>query len=136
MISLYYKIWADALIQARSKKGRESGWQLMLITAMSVLQGINFLAVLLLLRLLSKGRYLILFPVHIFNVPGFNTGVSVLITYFLPFVILNYLLIFYNNKYNQIAKTYGDRKGKLYRLYALISLGIIVVPLLFKLIFL
>jgi len=103
---------------------------------MSVLQGINFLAVLLLLRLISGGRYLILFPVHIFDISGFNTGVSVLITYFLPFVILNYLLVFYNNRYNQIAKTYGDRKGKLYRLYALISLGIIVVPLLFKLIFL
>ncbi|MDB5156265.1 MAG: hypothetical protein JWR50_972 [Mucilaginibacter sp.] len=136
MISLYYKIWADALVQARTKKGRENGWQLMLITAMSILQGINLLAILLLLRLLSGGRYLILFPIHIFGYSGLNTGLSVLITYFIPFVILNYLLVFYNNKYEQIAKTYGDRKGKLYRLYALISLGIIVVPLLFKLVFL
>lgn len=136
MISLYYKIWADALIQARSKKGQENGWQLMLITAMSVLQGINFLAVLLLLRLISGGQYLILFPVHIFDISGFNTGVSVLITYFLPFVIINYLLVFYNNRYEKIAETYGDGHGKLYRQYALISLGIIVVPLLFKLIFL
>jgi hypothetical protein len=99
MFTLYYKIWADAIALEKAKKGRQTSWQLFSLTSMSILQGINLLALLLLLRALSGGDLLILFPMHIFRYAGLNTGISVILTYFVPFVIINYLLIFYNNKY-------------------------------------
>ncbi|MCC8424597.1 hypothetical protein [Mucilaginibacter sp. UR6-11] len=133
---IYYKIWADAIVQERSKKDRESSWKMFSNASMSILMGINLLTLLLLLRLLSGGRFLILFPMHLLKYAGLNTGISVLLTYFAPFIILNYLLVFNNNKYEEIIRKYGNRKGKLYNRYALTSFGIIVIPLLFKMMFL
>jgi hypothetical protein len=135
MLSIYYKIWADAIVYERSKKDRQSSWKAFTIIPVSILQGINLLAILLLIHLLSRRKYLVIFPMHIFNITGINTFLSVLLTYFVPFIIINYLLIFYNNHYQEVLKIYGDKKGKLYGTYAFVSIGVIVVPFLFKLIF-
>ncbi|WP_214073500.1 hypothetical protein [Mucilaginibacter sp. dw_454] len=132
-MNIYYRIWASAIAEHREGKSPDGGWKLMPLVAMSVLMGINLLALFLLLHALNHSL-LILFPVHIFDTTGYNTGIAVLITYFVPFVILNYLLIFYNNRYEEIVKRYDSKGSKLYRNYALISLGVIVIPLALKLI--
>jgi hypothetical protein len=135
MLRLYYKIWADVIAYHKERKGNEISWKPFAIVAVSTLQGINLLALLLLLHSLSGGRYLILFPLHIFNMVGLNTLCSVLLTFFAPFIIINYLLLFYNDRYQEVLKPYHYSKGKLYRNYALISIGIIVIPLLLKVVF-
>lgn len=135
MLSMYYKIWADAIVFQQVKQGRQGNWKLFTIISMSVLQGVNLLSLLLLIRWLSHKKYPVLFPMHTFNLAGLNTFLSIALTYFVPFIILNYLLIFYNNRYTELLKVYGDKKGKLYGIYALVSIGIIAVPLIFKIIF-
>lgn len=135
MLSMYYKIWADAIFFEQSKKGRQKSWKLISIISISVLQGINLLTLFLLIRVLSHKKYPVLFPMHAFNLSGLNTFLSVILTYFVPFVLLNYLLVFYNNRYEYLIRIYGDKKGKLYRSYALVTIGIIVIPLLLKIIF-
>jgi hypothetical protein len=116
MFSIYYKIWADATI-----------------ISISLLQGINLLTILLFVRLISRDTYPVIFPLNWFNRAGMNTFCSVVLTYFVPFVIINYLLIFYGHQYNDVLKTYGNKKGKLYRTYTLISVGVILIPYLIKL---
>ena len=135
-MGLYYKIWAVAIKYHKAQQGDEISWKPFAIISISTLQGINLFALLLLLRLLSGGRFLILFPMHIFNISGINTMCSILLSFFAPFILINYLLIFYNNKYQEVLKNYGDTNSKLYRNYALISVGIIAIPLIFKLVFL
>lgn len=135
MLSLYYKIWVDALVQAQKKTGMDGNWKLLTIIPISLLNGVNLLALFLFIRILSHQQTLGLFPVHIFKVTPLNEFISVLITYFIPFVILNYLLIFSIDRYNRLMKEYSGHNGKLYMKYAAISIGIIVVPVVIKLIF-
>lgn len=136
MLSIYYKIWADAIASGQEKKQKEKGWQTILLIIMSVLQGTNLLALLFVFRWLSHRRMPIVLPAYFFNWNLFNTIVAILLTFFIPFAILNYLLIFYNKHYKSILQLYPNKHGKLYRNYALISLGIIVVPIVFRFIFL
>jgi hypothetical protein len=134
MFSIYYKIWADAIAHERAKKNRRGSWQAATIISISLLQGINLLTVLLFIRLISHNTYPVIFPLHLFNRAGMNTFCSLALTYFIPFVIINYLLIFYAHQYDDVLKTYGDKNGKLYRTYTLVSVGIIIIPYLIKLV--
>ena len=133
-MNIYYKIWTDAINQARARKTPGEAWKLMPLMSMSVLMGLNLLALFLFLHALNHSL-LLLFPVHIFETTGYNTGISIILTYFLPFVILNYLLVFNNNRYEAIAQNYRSKNNKLYRNYALISIGIVVIPVVLKLMF-
>jgi len=135
MLSIYYKIWVDAISLSWAKTGKAGNWKLLTIIPMSVIQGINLLAIFLLVRILSHNRTLALFPVHIFSTGPLNVFCSVLITYFIPFVLLNYLLIFSMDQYAELVRKYNDQRGKLYLRYVFISIGIIVVPIALKFIF-
>lgn len=135
MLSVYYKIWIDAIKFTQTKTGKTGNWMLATIIPISIFQGINLLTILLWLRAFSKKELLVIFPLHIFNVGPVNSFISVIVTYFVPFVILNYLLIFYNRKYNELMKRYRARNGKRYLGYALISIGICVAPMILKRIF-
>lgn len=133
-MNLYYKIWADAISKAQKNKTENNGWKLMPLISISILMGINLLAIFLLLHAFNH-RLLLLFPVHIFYTTGYNTGISVIITYVLPFVILNYLLIFSNNQYQVISQKYRSSKSNIYKKYALISIGTVAIPVLLKVMF-
>lgn len=133
-MNIYYKIWADAINRTKKNKSERNGWKLMPLISMSVLMGLNLLALFLLLHAINDSL-LLLFPVHLFDTTGYNTGVSIILTYFFPFAILNYLLIFSNNQYQGIAQKYRRRNSKLYRNYALISIGLVGIPVLLKVVF-
>jgi hypothetical protein len=136
MLSLYHKIWVDAITLTKRKNGRSGAWKLLTIIPISAIQGINFFTILLLVRILTNKKTLLLFPLSIFRVGPFNTFLSILITLFVPFVILNYLLIFSYKQYNELLKLYKPKDGKLYLSYCLLSIGLLVVPFIFNLLFL
>jgi hypothetical protein len=133
MPNIYYEIWADA-IQVTKKNDSEQ-WKAATLIPMSVIEGINLLALLLLLRIISNGELPVVMEVKLTHISIINYAVSILLTFFLPFVLLNYLLIFYNDRYQQITNFYKGKNGRLYLRYVLASLGVIVVPLVIKLIF-
>lgn len=135
MLTIYDRIWADAIAHERNKKRKESAWKLFTLISISMLQGLNLLALLFIFRWLTHGKMPILLPVHIFNKAALNSFCSIFLVFFIPFVILNYLLIFYNNRYELLLKQYSGN-GKLYRNYFIFSVGIIAVPVVLKFIFL
>lgn len=134
-MNLYYRIWVDAIKHGQNKRNRESGWKTMLMVIMCILQGLNLLVLLYVLRWVSGGRMPIVLPWGLFHNRGYNVMLSMILTFFVPFLILNYLLIYYNNRYQQLVAIYPDSGGKLYGRYAMISLGLIVVPLILKFVF-
>ncbi|UOE51723.1 hypothetical protein MTO98_11605 [Mucilaginibacter sp. SMC90] len=134
MLSIYYKIWVDAIKQERAKKGANGNWKAYTIIPISLIQGVNLLTLLFILRFFTDIP--ILFTINLTRDRAINACVAGLLVFFIPFVILNYLLIFSNDRYNKLMNLYPARGNKLYRNYVLISLGIIVVPFVFKLIFL
>lgn len=135
MLSIYYKIWIDAIAFEKAKRGKDINWKTISLISVSILQGLNLLVLLYLIRLLTHHKMPVLLPVSFFNMRPINIAISIVLTFFVPFVILNYLLIFYNDRYAELSKKYQDSKGKLYRNYFLWSVGIIVVPVLFNMVF-
>lgn len=133
MTNIYYQIWADA-IRATKKKDAEQ-WKVATLVPMSILHGVNLLAVLFVLRAILGRQWPLFVPVKIFADVILNDAVSIILTFILPFLIFNYLLIFSNNRYDRIMRFYKGKNGRLYKLYILVSLGIIVIPFAFKLIF-
>lgn len=134
-MSIYYKIWVDAIVSEKNKKGDEGSWKAFTIIPMSILQGINLLTFLFLLRIISHGQVPIVLSLNIFRERALNTFLAGALTFFIPFVIINYLLVFYNQRYKLLMQEYKNRDGKLYRNYFLITVSIIVIPLLLRLIF-
>jgi hypothetical protein len=135
MLETYYRIWVDAITVERSKKREQGSWKLFTIIPMSILQGINLLTFIFLIRIITHGGVPVVLSFNIFRERALNTFFAGALTFFVPFLILNYLLIFYNERYNDLLRIYRDSNGKLYRKYFLITVGIIVIPLLFKLVF-
>jgi hypothetical protein len=135
MLKLYKRIWADAISYEQNKKGRETGWQALLLISMSVLEGLNLLTILFIIRWLTHDRMPILLPVTLLNARMFDIFISVVCTFFIPFAIINYLLVFYADRYKVLLNSYKPENGKLYRRYAMITIAIIVIPFIFRLIF-
>lgn len=133
MLSIYYKIWVDAITQERAKKGTDGNWKAFTIIPISLIQGVNLLTFLFILRFFTDIP--ILFTIDLTRDKAINAFIAGLFVFFIPFVILNYLLIFYNDRYNKLMNLYPSRGSKIYRNYVLISLGIIVIPFVLKLIF-
>lgn len=135
MLSAYYKIWVDAILFAKSNKAESQSWKVFTMIQISILQGLNLATLLLLIRAFSNRKFRVVLPVGIFNVTIVDVAISLLLTFFLPFVILNYLLIFSNDRYNQLINTYKSTSRKWYLWYAAITLGIFFIPYIVKIIF-
>ncbi len=135
MLRLYYKIWTDAIVQEQSKPDRKRVWKLYTIIPISILEGFNLLTIFYWMRIIVNRHLLILMPVHIFNARPLNGFISVLITYFIPFLLLNYLLIIFNDRWKKLIKIYGDENGKLYKRYTLITIGLLIIPVIIQVMF-
>src|ERR1700754_4493926 len=125
MLSIYYKIWVDAIVSEKAKKGDQGNWKAFTIIPMSILQGINLLTFLLLIRIITHGEVPIVLSMNIFRERALNTFLAGALAFFIPFVIINYLLVFYNERYKLLMKEYKNNEGKLYRNYFFITVGVI-----------
>ncbi len=130
MLSLFYKIWVDAITATRAKRAEAGNWKLYTLVPMSVLEGINLLTFFLWMKTIVNRRLPLVLPVDIFHYRLINDFISIIVTLFIPFVILNYLLIFSNDRYQHLLLQYPADGSKLYKKYALISLGLLVIPVL------
>ncbi len=93
-------------------------------------QGINLLTIFFIASALTKKNIPIFLDITIFNIKPINSFTSFSITFFWPFVILNYFLIIYDNKYEVLIEKYKYHNGKLYLGYFLFTIGIFIVPII------
>ena len=52
----------------------------------------------------------------------FSSILSFLLLFFIPFAVINYILIFHNKKYERLLKKYPYYQGKLFLNYFIISM--------------
>lgn len=129
MKNLYYKIWVDAIVYEKTNNGQLRNWKSFTIIPISILQGINMLTVFIWLTAIDI-KVDIFLEFDLFRgkmIDGFLSGA---LTLFIPFLLLNYLLIFRGSKYIDLIEKYEYKKGKLYLLYFLFSIGIFIVPII------
>ncbi len=125
----YYWIWADGIMKAKERFPDSSiYWKFMLMLSMVVSCG-SFSMYLYLL----VGRYLG-FPWPQLNLSEnafIEKTTSALVFFMLPWSLIHYYLIFWNNKYESFLPKYEYKNGKLFTTF---FLGIIFIPLFFLII--
>ena len=135
MFKWYYKVWAEAIKAERTGNPERKNWKIYTLIPISILQSINLFTILYWLRLFFRGHLPLFAPVHFFNGLALDSAISIIITYFIPFLLLNYLLIFSYDQYTAITERYKDGTTKTYKRYAMWTIGLCFVPILIKVLF-
>ncbi len=131
MLILYYKIWVDLIVRAKSVPANRENWKVMTLLYMSMLMAINLIVI---MTIIQKYFGLYVYDISFSIMPGIiESFVKFCILFFLPSAVLNYLLIFWNNRYNKIIQAYSHHNGKLFISYALLSLSVPLIALYFML---
>ena len=135
MLSAYYKLWVDAIVSEKTKKDRQSSWKAVTIVPISIIMGVNIFTLLYCTNVLTHYELPLILVISFSRDMLINIFLSAILMFFIPFLLLNYLVIFYNSRYESLVKTYKTNNGKWYRNYYLMSIGVLVIPFILKWIF-
>ena len=126
IMDIYYQIWVDCLLRMKAQeKNKPNDWKVWSMIMMSVAMMLNLM---LFMSILQEDILSISFYYTNFPIPDKYNGVfDTLLLFALPVVVVNYLLIFRNKKYEKLIEKYPYRNGKLAVPYVVISLLLPVV---------
>src|ERR1035437_3006632 len=112
-MGLYYRIWMDCITRIRSRAVNKNDWKIKCIIGMTLPSTFNFIFLMAILQrnILGVVFYEIELP---FLSEYFNSIFSGVILFILPIISINYVLIFYGNRYERLAKKYPYYNGKLF----------------------
>jgi hypothetical protein len=135
MLGVYYRIWVDCIKRARLQPANKQNWKVMSMIFMTIAMAFNFVFIMTILERHVFEHYFYkldfsFLPLRINNI------LSYLILFILPCGIINYLLIFRNNRYEKLLKRYPYYNGKLALTYFTVSMMVPVLLLWFGIIFL
>jgi hypothetical protein len=118
-MKLYYKIWVDLIYLAKNNPLRKEDWKCMVQIYMAMAMAIKLAFIVSIIQ--RNVLHFYFYDLNIFNNQVINNLFSFFILFFLPPVIINYLLIFKNNKYQILVEKYKSYNGKLFAAYFFIS---------------
>lgn len=124
MGNMYYKVWVDAIVWEQATNGKRRNWKVYTLLPISLCQGVN------LLTICFWCHISIFINIQLFSVKPLNSFLSYSISLLLPFVILNYFIIIYNQRYKSLINKYKYHNGKLYIWYFLLSIGSFIIPII------
>ena len=126
MFNWYYILWSDAINFTRSKARFISVWKLHTLGFISFFMAINLLLVSIILKIELNIQF-----ITIIKSRALSHFLGFMVVFFLPPLILNYLLIFSKNQWERVRKDYKHYNGKVYKIYFILSL---VLPVSFLII--
>lgn len=120
-MTLYYKIWTDCILRAKSIRTNKQNWRQMTMIFMTLSMTLNFMLIMTILQKHILDNYFYhldfdILPQRLSNVLSF------ILLFVCPATIINYLLIFRNDRYKELIKKYRYHDGKLFLTYFLISM--------------
>jgi len=124
MENIYYKIWVDAIVWEKATNGERRNWKFFTLIPISLCQGIN------LFTICFWTHTAIFLNVQLFSFKPLNGFLSYSISFLIPFIILNYFIIIYNQRYESLINKYKYHNGKLYLWYFLLSIGAFIIPII------
>jgi hypothetical protein len=122
MKNIYYLIWVDFITSAKRHHPERADWKFSLYVLVTMCNALNIYAVYIWFMYFFKMSYLI--RLNIFPGTILNDAFSFLIQFAAPFILINYLLIFYKDKYKKLLKKYPSKNGRLALIYSLCSIWI------------
>jgi len=122
MKNIYYVIWVDSILRFKKNNPKDKDWKFKILLMNSLLNAFTFWMITIWLKFFK------IYNIPLINFtlfPGnlLNNFCSFLIEFALPFGLLNYFLIFNNDRYKKILEKYAVPKGK----YALIHSYIVLL---------
>ena len=117
MNNIYYMIWSDAILSFKKYHPDRKDWKFTLFLFITWIHALNWWIVLLWLKFL-KIFNIPLISIDVFPGELLNDFFAFTIEFALPFGILNYYLIFYNNRYEKITQKYRDIKTRYAPIYS------------------
>lgn len=129
MENIYYKLWVDAIVWEKATNGERRNRKPYTLIPISVCQGLN------LLTICFWCHIPIFINIQLFSIKRLNGFLSYSITILIPFIILNYFVIIYKDRYENLINKYKYHNGKLYLWYFLFSIGGFILPIIIAMIF-
>lgn len=129
LLKYYYKIWVDIILFEQIKNKNHTNWQFISMVFITGAQSLNYITFFMFLMLFGI-KVDIIIDIDILPTERLNTALSGLISPILPFVVLNYFLIFKDRKYLKLIERYEYKKGKLALPYFIISFILFFVPVI------
>lgn len=129
-MNLYFKIWADVIIKIRNNPLRKEDWKLMVQIYMATAMALNlmFLFAILQRNILHFSFYDI--EINLFSSKILNDLISGFILFFLPPLLINYLLVFKNEKYLMLIEKYKSQNINYFFGYFFTSLFLPLIVLI------
>lgn len=120
-MKLYYKIWVDTMAKIKSQPQNKGRWKTLSFVFISMAMALNFITFISILQrnILRKNFYNIY--IDIFPGTKLDALLKFVILFLAPVIIVNYLLIFNNDRYIELMKKYKTYGGKLGITYLFIS---------------
>lgn len=119
MRNLFYAIWVDAIVNFRKHNPDMSNWKFNVFILQTTCNALNLVVIDILINLFFFKIPLI--NIDIFPGTMLNSFSVYVIQYASPFILINYFLIFYKDRYKRLIEKYPDRKGKLAMIYTTCS---------------
>ena len=126
-MKLYYEIWTDCITKARYLPKNKSDWKLYTLIFMSVAMALNLVFLLFIIATIKITEKIFIIPIDIFPGTKFVALISFFVSYLLPFLLINYYLIFYKEKYKQILLKYTYHNGRYFLSYFFGSIGLLIL---------
>ncbi len=131
---IYYKIWIDAIKAAvKTNKDDQISWKSILLIIFSVSQGFNLLMIFFLIKILLNLNLEIFIHFDLFPGKMLDGFLSAFITLFLPFLLLNFFLVFYKDKYKTLMNEFNGfrmKEGLVFMLYFFASMLLFILPVI------
>jgi|SRR5690554_113115 len=120
-MNLYYKIWVDAIVKIRSNPLRKEDWKWLIQVLMASAMGVKLMFFIAIFE-----RYILEVEFYNigFNFPILDSFIKGLLLFFVPPFLVNYLLIFNDNKYESLVNKYESHNGRLFLTYFFASIFI------------
>lgn len=130
MKNLYFALWVDAIVNAKSYKMKTSGWKSSTLWLLTTINVLNVMLVLLWLDFFQLYKHNFFFNFHS---DSFSVGlIEIFLNVFAPIGIVNYFFIFFKDRYKRLIAKHTHYNGKLALYYTLISIFLIVITVIFK----
>lgn len=131
---LYYLIWVDCLVRLKSQPGNNNNWQVLGMIFMTVTMAVDLLFLITILE-----KYILDYFFYELKIPviprEIGDPISFAILYLGPPLVINYILIFRNSRYEKLIKKYEYHGGRLFIAYMAIALFVPVGALLLGVIY-
>lgn len=120
----YYVFWIDVIRSGKKNKTYSNNWKPVALFFFSYINSLNIAAIWAWINIF--GGNIPLLKIIFLKGTAINSAIAYFTQFFLGIFIINYFLIFNNDRYLKYIDIYKDRKGKFGIYYTIISLLVAV----------